>query len=196
MTSITTTQPLRTRLRSRPEPRGTAVHTAVRWAAAAAFAARGVLLVLAERPMRGLEVHLSTAIAPYLFADEAKVAYASGDPAVFFRASGGWYALVVGAECSVAFSLAAICVLGGVLALVKRLSLVRVVGATAISMTGMVLLNQVRIVGLAFVRAEFGQETFDWAHSLGGSFLMMAGLAGSLALFFAFVVRRASRAER
>ncbi|WP_025159059.1 exosortase R [Leifsonia aquatica] len=160
------------------------------------LAGLGGSLIAIERASRGIEVIVSTWLLPLLFAGDAVPARTRGNPSVAFETGGHWYALIITPECSIGFYVAAIVFLGAALTLVQRFRLSRIFLAVGISALGLVLLNQVRIAGLAFLLSHYGHDAFDWAHSIGGSFLMMAGLTGCLALLFVLVVRGSRKAVR
>lgn len=157
--------------------------------------AGGVTLFFVERTMRGVEVALSSQVLPLLFASTSTTAESNGSPVVLFQQNGTWLGLRMTAECSIAFYAGAILLFGALMVLIPRFAILRVLLATAIAVTTMVLLNQVRLAGLAWVFGAHGRGTFEWAHSIGGSVLMIGGLAVTLMLFF-FVVVRGGRAAR
>lgn len=147
-----------------------------------------VLLFVFERLTRQIEVGIASWVFPLVFAEDALPVTSGGMPGVAFGHN-GWYALIITPECSIAFYVGALVLLGAALLLIPRFQMSRILLAVAVSSLGMIALNQVRLAALGFIRAEYGGQAFDWAHTLGGSFLMMAGLAGCLALFFVVVVR-------
>lgn len=167
--------------------------TAVRILLGLAVVALGIAFLLTERSARWVEAQLGAWSVDTVFAKDALASMSSGNPAVVFLAGGDWLAMRITIECSIALYAGSIVIFGGLLLMLPRLRTVRVVVATAIGVALMILLNQVRIVGLAWVFAEHGREGFEWAHSLGGSFLMTAGLVVSLGVFLAIVPRRRKR---
>ena len=160
---------------------------------ALALAAAAVALFLAERTMRGYEVAIAGKVLPFLFASEATTAESGGSPVVLFKQDGLWLGLRMTAECSIAFYVGAILLFAALMMLIPRFTILRVLLAGAIAVTTMILLNQVRLVALAWVFGAHGRETFEWAHSIGGSVLMIGGLAVTLTLFFFVVVRTPQR---
>lgn len=168
----------------------------VRILVALLLAGLGGTLIAVERASRGIEAMVCTWLVPFLFADDTAPARTGGNPAIAFESGGHWYALIITPECSIAFYIAAIVFLGAALALVPRLRLSRVFLAVGISALGLFVLNQFRTASLAFLLSNYGPDAFDWAHTVGGSFLMMAGLTGCLALFFILVVRGSRKAVR
>lgn len=164
-----------------------------RWALAALLLAAGVGLIIIEHSARTIEALVASKLAPLLFANDAIPAVSNGNPAFAIGYGEHWYAFVITAECSIAFYLGAILVVSAAIALLPRIRATRLLTATLIAMVLMTALNQVRFLGLAIIRAELGAEAFNWAHTLGGSILMLFGLGGCLFLFLMYVVRPSRR---
>lgn len=168
----------------------------VRWALALVLAATGVGLIIIERSARALEALVASEVIPLLFASDAVRAVSQGDPAFAFGYGEHWYALVITAECSIAFYVGAILIISAAVMLVPRIRMARVITAALICAALMIALNQVRFAGLAYVRGEFGAEAYAWAHTLYGSILMLVGLGACVMFFLFFVVRSARRGGR
>lgn len=157
------------------------------------LAAGGIALFVTERTMRGLEVLLTSHLLSTVFSTRTVTSESLQSPAVLFQLGGDWSGLRMTVECSIAFYVGAILLFGALMLLLPRFSMPRTLLATGVSAVWMVLLNQVRMFGLAWVLGEKGHDAFEWAHSLGGSILMLSGLAAALALFFVVVVRRSRK---
>lgn len=192
MTTNTVAIPM-TRVGSRQ--RTASARMPLRWALAVILATLGVLAILFERAARSVEVILASDILPLVFASGATPAITDGEPSIAFGYGEHWYAIRITAECSIAFYAGAIAIAGAAIVLVPKIRIVRVLPAVLISMAVMVALNQVRFVGLTYALGAHGIEVFDWAHTIGGSILMMAGITGCIFFFLMYVVRP-SRHER
>ena len=167
--------------------------TAARILLGLAVVALGILFLVKEYSARLLEAQVGAWLVDTLFATNALPSLSAGTPAVVFGVHDTFLALRITIECSIALYAGSIVIFGGLLMMLPRLRTVRVVVATALGAGLMILLNQVRIVGLAWVLSEYGRDGFEWAHSLGGSFLMTAGLVVSLGVFLGIVPRRRPR---
>ncbi|MGH1549258.1 exosortase R [Leifsonia poae] len=179
---------------AQPAQRGP--HWLLRLPLALALAAVAIALFITERTMRGYEIAMSGKLLPFLFASDALTAESNGSPIVLFKQGDTWLGLRMTAECSIAFYVGAILLFAALMMLIPRFAILRVLLASAIAVTTMVLLNQVRLAALAWVFGAHGRETFEWAHSIGGSVLMIGGLAVTLTLFFFVVVRGGRRARQ
>lgn len=101
-----------------------------------------------------------------------------------------WYSLVMTPECAIAFYAGGLLILGGLMVLIPRFRIGRIVIATAVAVVFMAFVNQLRLALLAHVFGVYGRDAFEWAHSLGGSTLMVVGLTLSLGIFMVIVLRR------
>ena len=173
-----------------PAPTTSRVHMAIRWALALVFAAAAVAAVAFEHTLRTMEAAISAELLPLIFATGTKAATSSGSPAIAFEGDGHWYALRITAECAIAFYVAAIFALTAILLLLPRFPLVRMLGATAIGVTGLVFLNQVRLGWLAYAFSYQSREVFDWVHIVGGTMLMAVSMAATLLFYVLFIVRK------
>lgn len=169
--------------------------TAARTILAVTMATLGALSIAFESTARGLEARLAAWIATLATPIDALAFAAEPDPAVAYLVGGSWYALRITAECSVAFYIGGLLLFGAALSTALRLPPLRVVLASAAGVAVLALTNQARILGLGLIRGEFGSEAFAWAHSLGGSLLMLLGVVVALALFFAIAIDRRARTE-
>jgi exosortase/archaeosortase family protein len=157
--------------------------------------ALGVLSIVFEATARGVEATVAARLATVVTPVETVAFPAEPDPAVVYRIGGAWYALRITAECSVAFYIGGLLILGAAVSTALRLPPVRVLLAAVAGVAVLVLTNQTRILGLGLIRGEFGSEAFAWAHSLGGSLAMLLGVVVALMLFFAITVTRRARSE-
>ena len=144
--------------------------------------------MLSERAVRGWETFLGAHLIGWTFGDEAARTYFGADPSILFRTGTSYWTLRVTAECSVAYFAGAILLIAAVFLFFRRYEPVRVMTAAAISVVGLTGLNQVRFLALGWIMSTTDDRTFEWAHSLGGSFLMIFGLAAALFCFFRLVI--------
>jgi exosortase/archaeosortase family protein len=168
----------------------------VRIVVALVLAASGALVMLGEHSIRVAETRIAARVAEWVLADVAFPSTRGGQPSVTFVIDERWFSLIVTPECSVAFYIGPILLLGAAIVLIRRVPIHRVLLAASVSAALLIALNQARFLGLAFALSHFGRNTFDWWHSLGGSFLMLSGVALSLFLFFRLVVRDRPRTRR
>lgn len=177
-----TISPSRSRSRSLALPRLT------RLVAALGLGAAAITVMLSERAVRGWETFLGAHLIGLTFGDEAAHTDFGADPSILFRTGTSYWSLRVTAECSIAYFAGAILLIAAGFLFFRRYEPVRVMTATAISVVGLMGLNQVRFLALGWIMSATDHTTFEWAHSLGGSFLMIFGLAASLFCFFRLVI--------
>jgi exosortase/archaeosortase family protein len=158
------------------------------------FFAAGALAIASELTVRHGEVWLSRHVLGALTGATTIAEGVGSTPTIMFTFDDQhWYAMRVTVECAIAFYVGGVLFFTGLLALIPRLNVLRLLLAAAASIAGLVALNQVRLLMLEFVFSHFGRDAFDWAHSLVGSFLMLFGIAGCLLLFFQLAVKHRHR---
>ncbi len=160
------------------------------------LAGAGVCLIVFEHSGRELESMIGAFVIGHTVGIEAIDSFIGTNPTIAYHLGDHWYALQITPECSAFIYLGAIFILAAIFAAIPRYRLGPLALALLLSSSILLLLNQVRFMGLAWVLGTYGKTAFDWAHSLGGSFLMMGGLAASLLIFFLLVVRDGSPRKR
>ena len=161
---------------------------------AVALAGLGVTAIVVEGALRAVASEPAARIASGLPGLGALAFTEEPAPTIAYLIDGGWFALRITAECSVAFFAGGLLILGGTLSLVLRLNPLRSACALVAGTAVLILVNQARFLGLGLVRGRLGQEAFEWAHTLGGSVLMLTGVIVALLLFFRIAI--AGRAGR
>lgn len=158
------------------------------------LACAGVLCFVFERELRCTETEIQAWIMNSTgLAETAVPSVNNGIPAVTFHADDTWISLRLIPQCAIAVYLGAACWLSAILIRAPRVRPVRLFTALAVTSSGLILLNQVRLLVNGVMFAEGGREAFNWAHGPIGSTIMMLGVAGSLAVFFALCIRRSER---
>lgn len=154
----------------------------------------GILCFVFEGELRCIETEIQAWIMNSTgLAETAVSSVNNGIPAVTFHANGTWISLRLIPQCAIAVYLGAGCLLSAILIRAPRVRRVRLLTALAVTSSGLILLNQVRLLVNGVMFAEGGREAFNWAHGPIGSTMMMLGVAGSLAVFFALCIRRSER---
>ncbi|WP_096359291.1 exosortase R [Microbacterium sp. TPU 3598] len=151
--------------------------------------AGGIALMVSEGALREYEARLATQIAHATFAQDTMFVWSAGEPAIGFAVADSWYVARVTVQCAIALYLGPIAMLAGLMAFSVRLRLNRILLAAVIGLTGMVLLNQVRLVAICFAWGTWGRDGFHWFHGPVGTAVMLLGIAGVLITFFLVVVR-------
>ena len=190
------TLPSRADLRNTTHQPRRGVGLLLRLPIALALIAAAIVLFATQETTRLFEVTLTSQILASIVHNAPVVGTNLADPIVMFFTPNGWVGLQVTAECAIAFYVAGILLFGALLTLIRRFALHRVLIATAVATTIMIVLNQARFAILSYVAGNHDHQTFDWVHSIGGSVLMIGGLAANLVLFFFLVVRRTRRERR
>lgn len=179
-----------------PRRRAGQVFTNVtRGALSLSLLALGVLIVINEGAVRVAESHLLAFLMNLGVADSALVATSAGNPAVAFELGGQWLALRITIQCAIALYLGPVLLVAALLVLSPRVSIARVLLATAIGLTALTLLNQLRLLLIGFGYGTWGTEAFHWMHGPVGTGLMLVGIAGVLFLFVILCIRRGPRSE-
>jgi exosortase/archaeosortase family protein len=149
----------------------------------AALLALAVVLALYEAKVRYVEAQIAAWVAGRTITGQTAVLMSGGSPAFAFNVDHHWFGIRLTVECSIALYLAALAVLSAVFLLLPKTVAARVFLAAAISAVGLVVLNQVRLLMLAFALGRISQDAFAWAHSFAGSVLMLIGVVLCLLLF-------------
>jgi exosortase/archaeosortase family protein len=157
-----------------------------------ALAAAGVVVVLAERFYRELEVRLAGAILNVITTSGVYVA--PDRESVYFGLSGTTpFGLRMTPECSSAFLLLPLLVVTMAMVYFRPANAKRLFFSFGISALVVVLVNQVRILTIVgLVHGLGADEGYYWGHTLLGSLVSVFGGAVSLVLF----VRLATRLKK
>lgn len=178
--------------RDRQLPRfGRALHVCF----AVLFAALGVLILMQESTIRVGEARLATLILDRFFAEDTMLVTSAGSPAIGFTFGEGWLVARVTIQCAIALYLGPVAFLAAALSLSPRTNLLRVLGATVIGMSAMILLNQLRLLAICHAWGTGGHAAFGWVHGPFGTAFMLLGLTGVLLLFFRIVMRQRSAGQ-
>ncbi|KIP53605.1 exosortase R [Leucobacter komagatae] len=156
------------------------------------FAAMGVLVLMRESTIRVWEARLATLILDRFFAEDTMFVTSAGSPAIGFTFGEEWLVARVTIQCAIALYLGPVAFLAAALSLSPRTNLLRVLGATVIGMSAMILLNQLRLLAICHAWGNGGHAAFGWVHGPFGTAFMLLGLTGVLLLFFRIVMRQRS----
>lgn len=170
------------RRRSYPE-RGTV-------AAALIIGATAIFLWSAQ--CRSVEGHLFAYLAQLVFG-QSQISNSLTDPVIVIQSGLKAFGLRLTYECSIAPFIGAILLLGSLGALLKRIPLRQVLIALLASSAGLLVLNQFRLLLVAWAMKDLGRGGFEWMHSLVGSFIMVFGLAACLTAYFLIAFRSEKR---
>ncbi|RZU65912.1 exosortase/archaeosortase family protein [Microterricola gilva] len=155
----------------------------------------GVFIVVNEGQVRVAESHLLAFLMNRGIADSAVEASSAGNPAVAFELGGQWLALRITIQCAIALYLGPVLLVAALLVLSPRVSSARVLLSTGIGLAALTLLNQLRLLLIAFGYGTWGTEAFHWMHGPVGTGLMLVGIAAVLFLFVILCIRRAPRSK-
>jgi len=149
----------------------------------AALAAGGVLLVL-PGPLQAFEAR-TTAELLRLFLGYRAQGSPAGTPAVQFGPNSLSDAVRVSAECSSAPVLALLSISTAALLAGRADQVDRLLLATVTAGGFFFVVNLVRLVGVCWALARFGDQGFRVAHVYLGSVVSLAGLVGAAAVYLA-----------
>lgn len=119
-----------------------------------------------------------------------------GTPTVWFPTKHAEIGLVITPECTAALLMVPF-IAAAALLVWQRVALVRPIIGLAIAVVSLIMVNQLRILGIVwFVKAMGFSSGFYWGHTLVGSIITIVGLASSLAVFAMVAVRRKEKPRR
>lgn len=179
-----------------PAPRARRAGRILRIVAAAVLVAATVAMLLNIRGVVFWETKVAAWLAGATFASASRVLDTTEGPAFYFQSGGVWHAIRITLDCSVVMFVPVVLVVGGAMMLARRLSFLRVLGAVVGGAGGIAILNQARLLMLSYSRGVWGKPVFDLLHTFVGSVFMTLGLAATLALFAAIIVRQRRRRPR
>lgn len=158
--------------------------------ALSALAAAGVVVVLAERFYRELEVRLAGAILE-LFTTSGVYVAPDRESVYFGLTSAAPFGLRMTPECSSAFLLLPLLVVTMAMLYFRPSNARRLFFSLGISAVVVVLVNQLRILTIVGLVHGFGtDEGYYWGHTLLGSMVSVFGGAVSLVLFVWLATRK------
>ncbi|MGM7697991.1 hypothetical protein [Microbacterium sp. A84] len=161
------------------------------------LAAGGVALMMSHDLLRQGETVLAGALSQSVTPGET---YVAADAHAFFWASAtpAMHGLRVTAECTSAFLVGPLLILAGLILASGRFGLGRMLAATGLAATVLVLANQGRLVLIAWATAKWGvADGYQWSHTVGGSLVVGLGVALALGVFIVMLAaRRKQRGRR
>lgn len=168
----------------------------LRTMAAALMIFLAVLLLIFHEETRLFEAQAASTIASIAFADSSVANSSTGTPYFAYSLGDQWYLLRITAECGIGLYIAGLLLLTSALSFVRKIVFWRLVLALALASFIFIGLNQARFLLLAAIFSSMGRASFNIAHSLGGSALMLSGMAIALLLFVRIAVRRESSVSK
>ncbi|MFE5535455.1 exosortase/archaeosortase family protein [Streptomyces sp. NPDC056492] len=113
----------------------------------------------------------------------------SGDVFYFDVGTGRDQGLRLTLACSVVLLLVPLLSISAVVLAAGRARMLRVLTATVCASAALVAVNQIRLLVIAEASRKWGDAGFGWAHSVAGSFIVLAGVAVVLIFFFGHLGR-------
>ncbi|WP_148285537.1 exosortase/archaeosortase family protein [Microbacterium sp. B24] len=104
------------------------------------------------------------------------------------------YALQVTTECSAVFLTAPFLAVAALILLSRRFSATRIMVSLLLSVGLIVAVNELRIAFVGAALSWWGVEGYGWAHTVVGSILSIAAIAGAVVLSY-FILRKGSRSD-
>ncbi|WP_410668885.1 exosortase P [Amycolatopsis sp. cmx-4-68] len=155
-----------------------------------ALSVAGVVVVLAERFYRELEVRLAGAILD-LFTTSGGYVVPDRETVYFGLTGTAPFGLRMTPECSSAFLLLPLLVVTMAMMYFRPANMRRLFFSLGISALVVVLVNQLRILTIVGLVHGFGtDEGYYWGHTLLGSMVSVFGGAVSLVLFVRLATRK------
>lgn len=138
----------------------------------------GLLLLVSGARWRGIEAALSANAIAIVVGAGVVVSRAPGDVVVLSNGRSLVSALVITSGCSAGYLLGVLTLCTGPLVLVRRLSLVRVLGALGLAAGIVLTVNIARIATIALSVSTWGVATgLSLSHTFLGSILTLVGTA-------------------
>lgn len=169
---------------------------ALRLGAAMGMIALGGLLMAHHAAVRDLEATLAAVTTGWATGTDTASApghqvflWLVGTPSV--------RGLTVTPECTSAFIAGPILVVGGVLALSRRLPIPRLLTGVSLAVLVVLAVNVARLTLIAFATYEWGpQRGFWWSHVIAGSIVTIAGTIAGLGLLLLYATRQREEGGR
>jgi exosortase/archaeosortase family protein len=156
---------------------------AVRYGVAAALVIGAGLLIWGNRILRAGELVISGAVMS-LGAGHT-VLYRPAHDVFFQTTASRTVGLQITASCTAIFLMVPFFVLGGLMVLIPRLNVARLLLGVVVGATVVFCLNQLRLLIIAWATHRWGIDRgFDWAHILAGAILTTLSMLTALFLFF------------
>jgi exosortase/archaeosortase family protein len=164
--------------------------------AAVLLAAAGGALIALANAWRGVEATLSGhSIA--LATGETTIAAPARHLVILYKDAAVQSSFVLTSECSVAYLLAAVCICGAPLMLLRALSPWRTVTGVAVAVAVLVVVNVLRLTAIGMSVSAWGiHPGLEIAHTYFGSVLTVVGTCAAGIAFAAVLIgRRTGRPE-
>ncbi|MHC6223145.1 exosortase S [Arthrobacter sp. MMS24-S77] len=156
------------------------------------FLAMAAAAMLQQEHVRAAEAWLMATVFDGILGGSAY----NVDDIIFHNVGGGHpYALMVTGLCSSAVLLTPIAALAGVLFLMQRIPVSRLVPAAITALVIVSLSNAVRYFMIAAAQQSWGQQGFDVMHHFLGSFVVILGFVAAIVVLVRTAVSRKDRPE-
>jgi exosortase/archaeosortase family protein len=160
------------------------------------YAGASMLLVLRAAQVRGLEARACLELVG-LLTTGLHTTSAVGDVVYFGLRTHDTIGLRITNECTTAVLVIPFLVIMGCLALRSSVALSRVLLATLLGVVMLILVNVLRIGGIAWATYHWGLATgYEVSHLVVGSLFALAGFVLSVMVTFRFLVRSGNPAAR
>jgi exosortase/archaeosortase family protein len=162
----------------------------------ALLVALAVVLVLAHRAYQTAEIGLASVVLGLV--TPGSVYFAPGREAVYFGLGTTHpLGLQMTPECTSAFLVIPLVLVGAVLIALRPRISGRVLGSLAVAAVVLIVVNQLRILALAGLVGWLGTDRgYYWGHTMIGSLVSVLGGAVALVLFGWLATRERGRPER
>ncbi|RKS86708.1 exosortase/archaeosortase family protein [Microbacterium sp. AG790] len=105
------------------------------------------------------------------------------------------YVLQITPECSAVFLTAPFAAAAALLLLSRRFSPARILLALLLSVTVIVIINEVRIAFIGAALVWWGIDGYGWSHTVTGSLMSVGAIVGAVAMSYLVMKRRKQRAS-
>ncbi|WP_159703397.1 exosortase S [Arthrobacter sp. 18067] len=155
------------------------------------FIAAAVVAMLQQESIRAAEAWLMATVFDGILGGASY----SVDDIIFHNVGGGQpYALMVTGLCSSAVLLTPIAALAGVLFLMGRIPVARLMPAAMTALVIVSVSNAIRYFMIAAAQQSWGQQGFDLMHHFFGSFVVILGFVAAIIVLVRAAVVRKGRA--
>lgn len=160
-----------------------------------AFVVGAGLLIAVQWQIRHVEAEFSASVLQRLFRVDAVVnterpVFYFETPTPHSQVSTVWTGLSLTAECTVAWLIAPLLALCGLIVLGPRLRVRAVLVAVGLTAVALVAVNVLRVVVIALATHKWGVDVgYRWSHDVYGSMVTVVGVGVAILLFLRLATR-------
>ena len=159
------------------------------WAVGIALMIGMVALLLSEQLMREGETRLLQETLGFFLGLKSTLSPA-GTAISIGAGTQAYFTMVVSTGCSVVLLMIPLVLVAALMLVTGRSTAARIIPTLVVSVGALLALNQLRFVLITVMTRQGGLAAFEWAHTVIGSVLVLAGLSAIIVFFIRVVSRQ------